>query len=51
MSDAECEEYNLFCNYCLMGIRGGVMLYILSQFLAIPCKALNEVGFDNSLWL
>ena len=29
---------------------GGVLLYISENLAAVPCKALNDVSFDNSLW-
>ena len=52
VGDAELhlQEYNLFRDDRKSGIGGGVMLYIHEGLLAVPCKVLNDVGFDNSLW-
>ena len=52
MGDAELHlgGYSLFCNDRLTGPGGGVMLYVYSELSAVPCKVLNKVGFENSLW-
>ena len=44
------QGYNLFRNDRILGPGGGVILYIHSDLTAVPCKVLNEVGFENSLW-
>jgi len=50
--DAELhlQRYSLFHNDRQSGVGGGVLLYISENLAAVPCKALNDVGFDNSLW-
>jgi len=52
VGDAELhlKGYDLFCNDRQSGVGGGVLLYISRDLAAVPCKALNDVGFDNSLW-
>ena len=52
MGDTELhlQGYNLFRNDRKSGVGGGVVLYIHKDLAAVPCKVLNDVGFDNSLW-
>ena len=40
----------MFRDDCQSGVGGGVMLYIHEGLPAVPCKVLNNVCFDNSLW-
>jgi len=44
------QGYNMFRNDRQSGVGGGVLLYIHQDLAAVPCKELNDVGFDNSLW-
>ena len=52
VGDAELhlQGYNLLRDDRQSGVGGGVMLYIHEELPAVPCKGLNDVGFDNSLW-
>ena len=52
VGDAELhlQGYSLFRNDRQTGVGGGVLLYISENLAAVPCKALNDVGFDDSLW-
>jgi len=52
VGDAELhlQSYSLIRNDCQSGVGGGVLLYISENLAAVPCKALTDVGFDNSLW-
>jgi len=40
----------LFCNDRQSVVSGGVLLYIAQDLAAVPCKVMNGVDLDNSLW-
>jgi len=52
INDAEVSlnSYNLFRDDRKSGVGGGVLLYVHSSLLAVPCRVLSNVGFENSLW-
>ena len=52
VGDAELhlQGYNLVHDDRQSGVGDSVMLYIHEELPVVPCKLLNDVGFDNSLW-
>ena len=52
VGDAELhlQGYDLFRGDRQSGVGSDVLLYITEELAAVPCKVLNDVGFDNSLW-
>lgn len=43
------KDIKINWDYCQSGVGGGVLLYVYQNLAAVPCKVLNDVGF-NSLW-